>query len=207
MGRGSRAPTCFPGLGGGRSDSGGCGESPAASSWNGRASATGHLAALEAREKKSRSERQKGTRGVSSQPLQVPPTQPSTPRGLRKPHGSLLTAAGKGQQALRGWLVPGPPVSSNGGSGTSRLMSLEQQLKGKSFLAARRLLGREGSASQICGASSPALGPWRREGGADAQHRRAGALPQHPSVLSLPHLLSSSLLFLIADSSSGMAIS
>ena len=34
-------------------------------------------------------------------------------------------------------------------------MSLEQQLKGKSFLAAKRLLGREGSASQICGASRP----------------------------------------------------
>ena len=146
MGRGSQTPTCFPGLGGGRSDSGGCGESPVASSWNGRASATDHLAALEAR-KKSRSERQKGARGASSQPLQAPPTSPSIPGGLRKPQfaadsswqratGSERLAGSRATCQLRWWLR------------NQRVhKSLEQQLRGKGFLAARRLLGREGSTS------------------------------------------------------------
>ena len=63
-GGGSPGLTCFRGLGEGRSGSGGCEKSPVASSWNGRASATGHLAAFEGQRRKSRSERQKGTEGA-----------------------------------------------------------------------------------------------------------------------------------------------
>lgn len=83
----SQGLTCFLGQGEGRCGLGGCEKSPVASSWNERASATGHLAAFEGqREKRKRYERQKGTDKAYYQQLQfLPPVPPPHTLKAKKP--------------------------------------------------------------------------------------------------------------------------
>lgn len=100
LGSGSQGLTCFLGRGEGRSDSRGCEISPVASSWNGRASATGHLAVFESQrgKKKERNLRDKKAwrELIPSSCRFSRPHHPYTHPGLRRLHNSLLTAAGKG---------------------------------------------------------------------------------------------------------------
>lgn len=72
------------------------------------------------------------------------------------------TAAGKSLQALpalRGWLVPGPLLHSNSGSGTRGLVnkSLEQWPRGKGLDAGARGLHREDAAAKAAGSWVPPL--------------------------------------------------